>query len=89
MTQTNLLPCPFCGWKPAADDLDDVLYPSGTVWRVTDGRRHYVHYTERKDGDQFCWVITCNDSMGGCDASIHGDSKQETIDKWNRRYKGE
>lgn len=83
---TKLLPCPFCGWSSDPDDLEDVVYPSGTMWREVGGRRTYFSYKERQDGDNFCFVVVCNESMGGCGAEIFGDSEQEAVNKWNRRF---
>ena len=81
----KLLPCPFCGWTADPTDLIDVVYPSGTMWREVGGYRTYLHYQDRQEGDNFCFVVVCNQSMGGCSAEIHGDSKEEAIAKWNRR----
>lgn len=83
---TDLTPCPFCGWAPSPDDdLIDVVYPSGTMWRQKGNFRTYHSYSERQEGDQFCWNVVCNESMGGCGAEMYGDSKEEAISKWNRR----
>jgi hypothetical protein len=77
-------PCPFCGHAVDLDD-PDTLYPNGTGWRIN--RLGYKTYVDFKDvpQEQWCYNIHCVTTSGGCDASISGDSKQECIDKWNRR----
>lgn len=81
-------PCPFCGWA-APEDLDDVLYRSGSVWRLrADGRRSYHAHRDRRPGDHDVWELCCNESMGGCGAQMHGDSEAEVVALWNRRAPG-
>jgi hypothetical protein len=77
-------PCPFCGKKIDIND-EDTLYPSGTGWKDSgEGYRHYVSiYDVPKE--QWCYKIVCQEHYGGCGAEIHGDSVDETIEKWNRR----
>lgn len=91
-TPAPLLPCPFCGWEPPFTDPDqmlDVLYPSGVWWRVetVNGREvcSFVTHRERKAGDQKCWEMNCTENMGGCGASIHGMTVDDTVRKWNTR----
>lgn len=84
----NAKPCPFCGFEINLDDYD-VLYPSGTGWKEEDCGdgtmfRHYVSSCEVPK-EQWCYKLICNQSMGGCGAEMHGDSEQETIEKWNQR----
>ena len=81
--------CPFCGMK---NNLDiDTLYPSGIGWKeddLGDGTtfRHYVSiYSEDLPREQWCYKVVCNDSYGGCGATMHGDSIEEVINKWNKR----
>lgn len=82
----NAKPCPFCGAKINADDID-TLYPSGIGWIDADeGYRHYVSIHEQPlPKDQWCYKIICQEHYGGCGAEIHGDSKEEAVEKWNRR----
>lgn len=81
-------PCPFCGAPVDENDID-TLYPSGSAWvddDYGDGTdfRHYVRATGVPK-EQWCYKIICNESYGGCGAEIHGDSIEETIEKWNKR----
>lgn len=79
-------PCPFCGHSIDPNDID-TLYPSGTGWidHHTDAFRSYVSAYEVPK-EQWCYKIICNESYGGCGAEVHGDSIDETLDKWNTRY---
>lgn len=82
-----LKPCPFCGKVLDLDDLD-TLYPTGIYW-YPDGDYHVYYLNQRYDhvGNQGnpCYILLCNVLSGGCGAEMHGDGKQEVIDKWNRR----
>ena len=81
----NILPCPFCGKSVDITDID-TLYPNGTGWKdhKDQNLRSYCHYTEVPT-EQWCYSLHCVETSGGCGASTSGDSKQEAIDKWNRR----
>jgi hypothetical protein len=68
-------PCPFCG----KDIEDDNIYTSGIGWLEEDGIRTY-HVCRGVPKEQWCWVLHCT-----CGAEMHGDSKEETLDKWNKR----
>ena len=82
MNTTN--PCPFCGKKIDPTDID-TLYPSGTGWETGEGGyRHYVSAREVPK-DQWCYKVVCQEHYGGCGAEVHGDSKEEALEKWNRR----
>ena len=80
--------CPFCGMR---NNLDiDTLYPSGIGWideeELGQGFRHYVSVHERHlPKEQWCYKVVCNESYGGCGATMHGDSKEEVVEKWNKR----
>ena len=88
MPEQNMIPsCPFCGKTVDLED-NDVLYPSGVVWRTLreDGVfRSYHTMDERKDGDQFCYSMNCPTPSGGCGANITADSKEEALAAWTRR----
>jgi hypothetical protein len=77
-------PCPFCGHKVDLEEPDTV-HPSGLYYRVSDGIKHYVRFSDRKEGDSPCWVMNCGEIAGGCGVEIHGDSKEEVLGKWDRR----
>ena len=33
------------------------------------------------------WMLTCNESKGGCTASVLGDSMIDVVNNWNKRCK--
>ncbi len=79
----NALPCPFCGAHMNPHDRD-TLYPSAVGWKEENGYRSYCDiYDVPKE--QWCYKIICNESYGGCGATMYGDSITETLDKWNKR----
>lgn len=75
--------CPFCGLKFPKDLIDNV-YPTGR-WREDDGMRHYLLPDDPREHFGRTWNVVCQEHMGGCGASISGDSYDEAIEKWNRR----
>ena len=77
----QLKPCPFCGSEIDPTD-PDVLYPSGVWWRYHGEYRQYVGNKDSQEGDNPCFNIVC---PGRCGCVMTGDSRQETIDKWNKR----
>ena len=80
----DIKPCPFCGHPVDPDDPDSV-YPNGTGWYVfLDEHRAYCSKLDVPP-DQWCYSVNCVTMSGGCGAEMSGDSKQEAIDKWNRR----
>jgi len=83
--KVGALPCPFCGKAVDLGD-PDTLYPDGFGWKDDDelGFRTYHKYNEVPK-DQWCWGMNCPTNSGGCGAEIHGDSKQEALDAWNKR----
>lgn len=83
-------PCPFCGLHLDPNDVD-ILYPSGTAWKEEDFGdgiilRHYVRASEAPK-ENWCYNLVCQTHYGGCGASMSGDSKEETVEKWNKRSK--
>lgn len=88
----NLLkPCPFCGLQ-SHQEWDDTMYPSGVGWREDTGViddvtpfRHYLGTDQRHRWQGKCYEINCAIQYGGCGANISADSKEEVIEKWNRR----
>lgn len=76
--------CPFCGANVNPNDMD-TLYPSGIAWVESSGG--YLHYDSalKYPKEQWCYKIICNESYSGCGAEIHGDSKEEALEKWNKR----
>lgn len=88
MNSIQLNDCPFCGFvfPDDPDDLLDVVYRTGTVWRKAKyGRTYHASADFPGAVDGYCWKVLCNESMGGCGVEMHGDSQQEVIDKWNTR----
>lgn len=83
MSESHPNNCPFCGFRFPSDLIDNV-YPTGR-WRDDDEIRHYLFPDDPREHHGRTWVVVCQQHMGGCDASIHGDSREEAIAKWNRR----
>lgn len=81
----NMKPCPFCGMKVDMEDYD-TLYPSGTGWEYNEelGMRTYHSFREVPK-EQWCYTMHCVTTAGGCGAEMPGDSRDEAIEKWNRR----
>ena len=79
------LPCPFCG-KPADLEDEDTLYPSGSGWLFDEElqMRTYHRYVLTPK-EQWCYTMHCPVQAGGCGAEMHGDTKADTLDKWNKR----
>lgn len=85
----EIKPCPFCD-KPVDLTDDDTLYPSGVGWLFDEElKMRTYHETMDVPVEQWCYGMHCPITAGGCGAEIHGDSKQEAIDKWNRRVNEE
>ncbi len=78
-------PCPFCGHEVDLED-GDTLYPNGVGWEDHPeySIRGYVKYG-LVPKEQWCYSMHCPTAAGGCGAEVSGDSKQEAIDKWNKR----
>jgi hypothetical protein len=72
--QTELKPCPFCGFIPDVQD-DDCIYPV----------RNYIIDPNSSDLTDRVWTLVCYVSGGGCDASVLGDFREDVIRKWNTR----
>jgi hypothetical protein len=75
-------------------EWEDTMYPSGTGWREDIGIvddvtpfRHYLGNDSRDKWQGACYEINCATVYGGCGCSISGGSKEEVINKWNRRVK--
>ena len=76
--------CPFCGCHVDFDD-PDTLHPSGVFWRDTEHGRLYYGWSECdfEDRENKCYQLNCL----GCGCEMHGDSKDEVIEKWEKRVK--
>lgn len=86
MSEPIMKSCPFCGKKVDLDD-DDVLYPSGIAWEFDESLQMRTYHRSMVDypKDQWCYGMHCPTNSGGCGAEIHGDSRDEAIENWNRR----
>lgn len=87
-SELKVAPCPFCGHKP--EDEMDFLHPTGSGWRDDmlgeKVMRHYMRANDPRGVHGRCWELNCLEHEGGCGASVSGDSREETIKKWNRRH---
>lgn len=81
----NLKPCPFCGNEVDLED-DDTLHPSGVGWKPRGDIGRSYHSFREVPLEQWCYTMHCPTTSGGCGAEISGDSRQEAIDKWNKRF---
>lgn len=79
----NAKDCPFCGMECNLDN--DTLYPNGVGWEIAEGG--YRHYVSRNSvpPEQWCYKVICNESYGGCGVEMSGDSREEVVEKWNKR----
>ena len=83
----TLKDCPFCGMKLDLEE-PDVLYPNGYAWSFDKDLQFKTYHRAREmPKEQWCYGVHCPTSTGGCGAVINGDTKEEAIEKWNRRTK--
>ena len=69
------------------DDLPDVVYPNGIFYINTFNGRRYLKWPKVGYFDGQCYEVHCTEGNGGCGALVTGDSKEEAVEKWNRRVK--
>lgn len=77
-------PCPFCGKKVDLND-EDTLYPNGIGWKVRENGWKSYHSFKEVPKEQWCWSMHCPTTSGGCGVEMSGDTKDEAIEKWNKR----
>jgi hypothetical protein len=77
-------PCPFCG-HPVDMDNPDTIYPNGIGWKIRENGFKSYCSAFVVPPEQRCYSMFCVETAGGCGAEVSADSKQECIDKWNRR----
>lgn len=71
---TELLPCPFCGFVPDAED-DDCIYPAT-----------FAVYNEEADQMEYnVYELNCYETGGGCGTMVLGSSREDVINRWNTR----
>jgi len=82
----TMKPCPFCGKEIDIDD-EDTLYPNGIVWEDIEYGRVYHRFgsAPATPKERYCWSVHCSTISGGCGAQMSADSKEEAIEKWNKR----
>lgn len=76
--------CPFCGHEADSSD-PDTLYPNGTGWKVNSDGLLSFHSFREVPKAQWCYSLHCVVTSGGCGAEMYGLTKQEAINKWNKR----
>jgi hypothetical protein len=77
-------PCPFCGHPVDLDD-PDTLYPTGTGWKIRAKGFKSYHSFREVPKEQWCYSMHCPTTAGGCGVEMSGDTKEEAIEKWNKR----
>lgn len=77
-------PCPFCGHPVDMED-PDTLYPNGVAWKIQANGTRTFHNFKEAPSENWCYTMHCVETAGGCGAEVSGNTKQEAIDKWNRR----
>jgi len=80
---TDFKSCPFCGHEVDPED-PDTCYPNGVGWKPHKFGRAYVALRDVPP-EQWCYSVHCVSTSGGCGAEISGDSRDQAIEKWNRR----
>ena len=76
-------PCPFCGHTVDLEDVD-TLYPNGIGWKDRELGRSY-HPCKEVPREQWCYSVHCVTTSGGCGCEMRADTKEEAIEKWNKR----
>ena len=71
---TELLHCPFCGFKPDRNDADCIYPASRPEYDPILDKLVYPVYQ-----------LVCYETGGGCGAHILGDDADDCIKKWNTR----
>jgi hypothetical protein len=77
-------PCPFCGHEVDLED-GDTLYPNGTGWREEEDNMRVYCSRREVPKKQWCWSMHCPTTAGGCGVEMSADSREEAIQKWNKR----
>ena len=76
--------CPFCGHKVDLED-PDTLYPNGNGWKIlSNGRKGYYSFRDVPK-EQWCYSLHCVTTTGGCGVEMSANTKEEAIERWNRR----
>ncbi len=88
MNNEDIEPCPFCGMKVDLED-PDTLYPNGIGWKDREEGFRSYHSFREVPPEQWCYSIHCVENAGGCGVEMSGDTKEEAIEKWNRRVLGQ
>jgi hypothetical protein len=76
-------PCPFCGHEVDLEN-GDTLYPSSVGWKDNAFGRSYHSFREVPQ-EQWCYSMYCPTTSGGCGCEMSADTKEEVIEKWNKR----
>jgi hypothetical protein len=79
----QMKPCPFCGHEVDLEN-GDTLYPNATGWKDREYGRSYHSFREVPQ-EQWCYSMHCPTTSGGCGCEMSADTKDEAIEKWNKR----
>jgi hypothetical protein len=76
--------CPFCAH---AVDMEnpDTLYPNGVGWILRDNGMITYHSFRDAPKENWCYSMHCPTTAGGCGVEMSANTKEEAIEKWNKR----
>jgi hypothetical protein len=90
MTAILFKPCALCGHFPDPDNYIDSFHQTAQGWRddeISPGKmmRHYMRWDDPRGVHGYTHEMNCLEHEGGCSMNVRGDTREETIEKWNCR----